>query len=70
MHAYRSHTCADLNVSRMLDKLFVFADGFTACDHGGVFVYLRDHYGVTQVIADADSPIFRRLNCAANGAFG
>ncbi|MGB8814986.1 MAG: aspartate--tRNA ligase [Paracoccaceae bacterium] len=32
-------------------------------DHGGVlFIDLRDHYGITQVIADADSPAFAGLN--------
>ena len=29
-------------------------------DHGGVlFIDLRDHYGVTQVVADPDSPAFQ-----------
>lgn len=31
-------------------------------DHGGVlFIDLRDHYGITQVIADSDSPAFSTL---------
>jgi aspartyl-tRNA synthetase len=31
-------------------------------DHGGVlFIDLRDHYGITQVLADSDSPAFKAL---------
>jgi aspartyl-tRNA synthetase len=39
-------------------------------DHGGVlFIDLRDHYGVTQVLCDPDSPVFKRSRrCARNGA--
>jgi lysyl-tRNA synthetase class II len=39
-------------------------------DHGGVlFIDLRDHYGITQVLADADSPAFAALEkVRSNGA--
>ncbi|MCK4862505.1 MAG: aspartate--tRNA ligase, partial [Rhodobacteraceae bacterium] len=31
-------------------------------DHGGIlFIDLRDHYGVTQILADEDSPVFHEL---------
>ncbi|HBV55358.1 MAG TPA: hypothetical protein DEF12_10040, partial [Rhodobacteraceae bacterium] len=31
-------------------------------DHGGIlFIDLRDHYGVTQVLCDPDSPVFKEV---------
>ena len=57
MHAYRSHKCAEL---RSLDVgTTVRLSGWVhrKRDHGGVlFVDLRDHYGMTQIVADSDSP--------------
>jgi aspartyl-tRNA synthetase len=62
MHAFRSHTCADLNKSH--EGQIVRLSGWVhrVRDHGGVlFIDLRDHYGVTQVLADSDSPVFREV---------
>lgn len=62
MHAYRSHTCADLNVSHVGKTVRLCGWVHRVRDHGGVlFIDLRDHYGVTQVIADADSPVFSQV---------
>ena len=62
MHAYRSHTCADLNVSYVGQTVRLCGWVHRVRDHGGVlFIDLRDHYGVTQVIADADSPVFSQI---------
>ncbi len=59
MHAYRSHTCADLNKSNAGTNVRLSGWVHRVRDHGGVlFVDLRDHYGVTQVLADSDSPAF------------
>ncbi len=61
-HAYRSHTCAELNKSNVGDTVRLSGWVHRVRDHGGVlFIDLRDHYGVTQVIADADSPVFAEL---------
>jgi aspartyl-tRNA synthetase len=59
MHAYRSHTCAELTAVHVGQTVRLAGWVHRVRDHGGVlFVDLRDHYGITQVIADADSPAF------------
>jgi aspartyl-tRNA synthetase len=57
MHAYRTHTCADLRSSDTGETVRLSGWVHRKRDHGGVlFVDLRDHYGLTQVVADTDSP--------------
>ncbi|WP_093974637.1 aspartate--tRNA ligase [Boseongicola aestuarii] len=59
MHAYRSHTCAELNASHVSDTVRLSGWVHRIRDHGGIlFVDLRDHYGITQVLCDPDSPVF------------
>ncbi len=59
MHAYRSHTCAELTKSNVGDTVRLSGWVHRIRDHGGVlFVDLRDHYGMTQVLCDPDSPVF------------
>ncbi|MEQ6204657.1 aspartate--tRNA ligase [Sulfitobacter sp. HNIBRBA2951] len=59
MHAYRSQTCADLNASHVGDKIRLSGWVHRVRDHGGVlFIDLRDHYGITQLICDPDSAAF------------
>ena len=62
MHAYRSHTCADLTAKNAGDTVRLSGWVHRVRDHGGVlFIDLRDHYGMTQVLCDADSPAFKAL---------
>ncbi len=62
MHAYRSHTCADLTAANVGETVRLSGWVHRVRDHGGVlFIDLRDHYGITQVIADSDSPVFAEL---------
>lgn len=62
MHIYRSHTCADLNTSHVGETVRLSGWVHRVRDHGGVlFIDLRDHYGVTQVLADPDSTVFSAL---------
>jgi len=60
MHAYRSHTCGQLRPANAGQDIRLSGWVHRVRDHGGVlFIDLRDHYGVTQVVADPDSPAFR-----------
>jgi aspartyl-tRNA synthetase len=62
MHVYRSHTCAALNKAHVGDTVRLSGWVHRVRDHGGVlFLDLRDHYGITQVIADSDSAAFAGL---------
>jgi aspartyl-tRNA synthetase len=62
MHAYRSHTCAGLMKDHVGQTVRLSGWVHRVRDHGGVlFIDLRDHYGITQVIADSDSPAFADL---------
>ena len=62
MHAYRSHTCAALNTAHVGDTVRLSGWVHRVRDHGGVlFIDLRDHYGITQVLADSDSPAFAEI---------
>ena len=57
MHAYRSHTCAALKAADVGNEVRLSGWIHRKRDHGGVvFVDLRDHYGITQIVADSDSP--------------
>jgi aspartyl-tRNA synthetase len=60
MHAYRSHTCGDLRETHQSAETRLSGWVHRVRDHGGVlFIDLRDHYGLTQVVADPDSPAFK-----------
>ena len=62
MHAYRSHTCADLNKTNVANNVRLAGWVHRIRDHGGVlFIDLRDHYGITQVLCDPDSPVFAEM---------
>ena len=57
MHAYRTHTCAALDADAVGQTVRLSGWVHRKRDHGGVlFIDLRDHYGITQVVADAASP--------------
>ncbi|MEN9683909.1 MAG: aspartate--tRNA ligase [Pseudomonadota bacterium] len=57
MHLYRSHTCGALRASDVGQEIRLSGWVHRKRDHGGVlFVDLRDHYGMTQIVADSDSP--------------
>ncbi len=56
MHAYRTHNCAALNKDDVGETVRLSGWVHNKRDHGGVlFIDLRDHYGITQIVADEDS---------------
>ncbi|MFP7672486.1 aspartate--tRNA ligase [Marivita sp. S0852] len=62
MHAFRSHTCADLTAKNVGETVRLSGWVHRVRDHGGIlFIDLRDHYGVTQVLCDPDSPVFSQV---------
>ncbi len=62
MQRYRSHTCADLSAADTGQNVRLAGWVHRVRDHGGVlFVDLRDHYGITQLLADSDSPVFAEV---------
>lgn len=62
MHAYRSHTCAALTAANAGETVRLSGWVHRVRDHGGgLFIDLRDHYGMTQLICDGDSGAFAAL---------
>ena len=60
MHLYRSHTCGALRASDIGAEARLSGWCHRIRDHGGVlFIDLRDHYGMTQIVVDPDSPAFK-----------
>jgi aspartyl-tRNA synthetase len=60
MHRYRTHTCGALRASEIGETARLSGWCHRIRDHGGVlFIDLRDHYGLTQVVVDPDSPAFK-----------
>ncbi|MGZ3398696.1 MAG: amino acid--tRNA ligase-related protein, partial [Caulobacteraceae bacterium] len=59
MHAYRSHTCGALRLADAGQTVRLSGWIHRKRDHGGLlFIDLRDHYGLTQLVLDPDTPGF------------
>jgi aspartyl-tRNA synthetase len=62
MHRYRTHTCGALRATDIGQKVRLSGWCHRIRDHGGLlFIDLRDHYGLTQCVADPDSPAFETV---------
>lgn len=56
MHRYRTHTCEDLRTDDIGTRASLSGWIHNRRDHGGVlFIDLRDHYGITQVVVRPES---------------
>ena len=59
MHAYRTHSCAELRPDHVGQTVRVSGWVHKKRDHGDlVFIDLRDHYGITQIVTDVSGPAF------------
>ena len=67
MHAYRTHTCADLRPEQVGETVRLSGWVHKKRDHGDlVFIDLRDHYGITQIVTDVSGPAFAAIEKLKN----
>lgn len=65
MHAYRTHKCAELRADHVGQQVRLSGWVHRKRDFGGLlFIDLRDHYGITQIVTDTDSEAFQVLDKA------
>ena len=67
MNIYRTHTCSELSIDNLKDKVTLSGWIDTIRDHGNlVFIDLRDNYGQTQCVIDAQQDIFEKIDELTN----
>ena len=59
MNKYRTHLCSELNISNLNEQITLSGWVDTIRDHGNlIFIDLRDNYGMTQCVVDAQHQSF------------
>ena len=67
MHQYRTHTCVELRPENTGEEARLSGWVHRTRNHGNLlFIDLRDHYGITQCVADVSSEIFPQLEALPN----
>ena len=65
MHAYRTHNCGELRESHVGERVKLSGWVHRKRDHGNLlFVDLRDHFGLTQIVSDVADAAFKTLERA------
>ena len=61
MHPYRTHTAGELRLQNAGEPVRLGGWVFRKRDHGSLlFIDLRDHYGITQIVIQPDRPFFEQ----------
>ena len=67
MNEYRSHYCSELNTSNLDQEVKLSGWIDTIRDHGNlIFIDLRDNYGITQCVVDAQHNLFSEISKLSN----
>ena len=67
MNDYRSHYCSELNISNLDQEVKLSGWIDTIRDHGNlIFIDLRDNYGITQCVVDAQHKLFSEISKLSN----
>ena len=63
MNHYRTHNCSELNKDNLNDEVTLSGWIDTKRDHGNLlFIDLRDNYGITQCVIDAQHKLFNEIS--------